>query len=56
MDFNCGALLGGECDMEEMAQRIFELMLATVSEKRSKSKELRWGDNEFVPWHIGIMS
>ncbi|HDZ45428.1 hypothetical protein LCGC14_0193560 [marine sediment metagenome] len=56
MDFNCGALLDGDCDMEEMAQRIFELMLATASGQRSRSEALGLGDNEFVPWHIGIMS
>lgn len=56
MDLNCGAILDGDCDIEEMAQRIFNLMLATASGQRSKSELLGLGDNEFVPWHIGIMS
>lgn len=42
--------------MQEMTQRIFELMLATVSGQRNKSELLGLGDNEFVPWQIGIMS
>ncbi len=56
MDINCGEIIDGTCDMQAMGQRIFELMLATASGQRSKSELLGLGDNEFVPWHIGIMS
>lgn len=56
MDINCGEILDGTASMQEMAQRIFELMLATASGQRSKSELLGLGDNEFVPWQIGIMS
>ena len=56
MDINCGLILDGECSLEEMGQRIFELMLRTASGERSKSELLGLGDNEFVPWQIGIMS
>lgn len=56
MDLNCGEILDGACDIETMGQRIFALMLATASGQRSKSELLGLGDNEFVPWHIGIMS
>ncbi|PAU79433.1 UxaA family hydrolase [Halomonas salipaludis] len=56
MDINCGEIIDGTCDMEAMGQRIFEQMLATASGQRSKSELLGLGDNEFVPWHIGIMS
>jgi altronate hydrolase len=37
-----------------MGQRIFELMLAIASGEESKSESLGLGDNEFVPWQIGI--
>ncbi|SEG11791.1 D-galactarate dehydratase / Altronate hydrolase, C terminus [Billgrantia desiderata] len=56
MGLNCGEILEGKCDIETMGQRIFELMLATASGQRSKSELLGLGDNEFVPWHIGILS
>ncbi|MCB1741870.1 MAG: altronate dehydratase [Gammaproteobacteria bacterium] len=56
MDINCGEILDGTCTLEEMGQRIFELMLRTVSGEPSKSELLGLGDNEFVPWQIGIMS
>lgn len=56
MDINCGEILDGNCTLQEMGQRIFELMLATASGQESKSEMLGLGDNEFVPWQIGIMS
>jgi altronate hydrolase len=56
MDINCGEVLDGTASIEEMGQRIFELMLRTASGERSKSELLGLGDNEFVPWQIGVMS
>ncbi|MDB5824242.1 MAG: hypothetical protein JWR21_2946 [Herminiimonas sp.] len=56
MDINCGEILDGTASIDVMGQRIFELMLETASGKASKSEELGLGDNEFVPWQIGIMS
>lgn len=56
MDINCGEILDGTASIEEMGQRIFELLLDTASGKRSKSELLGLGDHEFVPWQIGIMS
>ncbi|AHV94390.1 D-galactarate dehydratase/altronate hydrolase family protein [Bordetella holmesii 30539] len=55
MDINCGEILDGTMSLEEMGQRIFEELLATASGKHSKSEDLGLGDNEFVPWQIGIM-
>jgi altronate hydrolase len=55
MDINCGEILDGTMSLEEMGQRIFEELLATASGKPSKSELLGLGDNEFVPWQIGIM-
>lgn len=55
MDINCGEILDGTMTLEEMGQRIFQELLDTASGKHSKSEELGLGDNEFVPWQIGIM-
>ena len=54
MDINCGEILDGTSDIEAMGQRIFERMLAIASGEESKSETLGLGDNEFVPWQIGI--
>jgi altronate hydrolase len=56
MDINCGEILDGTCDLQTMGERIFQLMLRTASGEPSKSELLGLGDNEFVPWQIGIMS
>jgi altronate hydrolase len=56
MDINCGEILDGTCTMQEMGERVFQLMLKTASGQASKSELLGLGDNEFVPWQIGIMS
>jgi altronate hydrolase len=56
MDINCGEILDGTCSLQDMGQRIFALMLKTASGAASKSELLGLGDNEFVPWQIGIMS
>lgn len=56
MDIDCGVLLSGAVTMEEMGARIFELMIETASGAATKSELLGLGDNEFVPWSIGVMS
>ena len=56
MDINCGEIMDGTASLQEMAESIFHHMLETASGRRSKSELLGLGDNEFVPWQIGIMS
>ncbi|MGV3570623.1 MAG: UxaA family hydrolase [Ramlibacter sp.] len=56
MDINCGAILDGEVDVPQMGQRIFEAILAHASGSKTRSELLGLGDNEFVPWHLGIVS
>ncbi|HSK41568.1 MAG TPA: altronate dehydratase family protein [Arenibaculum sp.] len=55
MDIDCGPVLTGEASLEEMGERIFRLMLDTASGRKSKSEDLGFGDNEFVPWQIGAV-
>ena len=38
MDVNCGGILDGECSIEEMGQRIFDLILEVASGRRTKSE------------------
>jgi altronate hydrolase len=55
MDLNCGEILDGTCGLDAMGQRIFERMLRTASGERTRSELLGLGDNEFVPWQIGVV-
>jgi len=54
MDINCGEILDGTADMQQMGQKIFDLILDTCSGKKTKSELFGLGDHEFVPWQIGI--
>jgi altronate hydrolase len=56
MDVNCGVMLDGEADVAEMGRRIFEHILQTASGAPTKSEQLGVGGEEFVPWHLGIVS
>lgn len=55
MDINCGAVADGECDVPEMGRRILRVVLDTASGQQSKSEELGFGDEEFVPWQLGAV-
>jgi altronate hydrolase len=56
MDINCGLVLDGELTVPQMGERIFEQILRHASGEPTKSELLGLGDNEFVPWHLGIVS
>ena len=55
MDIICGEIIDGKASIEEMGQRIFELVLATASGDLSKSEKHGYGQNEFVPWQVGAV-
>ncbi|MBW8858916.1 MAG: UxaA family hydrolase, partial [Caulobacter sp.] len=55
MDINCGEIVDGTSSIQEMGQRIFELVLATASGEPSKSEKHGYGQNEFVPWQVGAV-
>jgi altronate hydrolase len=55
MDINCGEIIDGKASIQEMGQRIFELVLATASGELSKSESHGYGQNEFVPWQVGAV-
>ena len=56
MDINCGAILDGDVDVDRMGDRIFEAILRYASGEQTRSEALGLGDQEFVPWHLGIVS
>ena len=54
MDINCGDVIEG-VSLEAKGQQIFDLMLKTASGQKTKSEELGYGENEYVPWYIGAV-
>jgi altronate hydrolase len=55
MDINCGEIIDGKLSIQEMGQKIFEMVLATASGEPSKSEQHGYGQNEFVPWQVGAV-
>jgi altronate hydrolase len=55
MDINCGEIIDGSCSVAEMGRRIFDLVLATASGKKTRSEIHGYGQNEFVPWQVGAV-
>ena len=56
MDINCGVVVDGACTVAELGEDIFREILDVASGKRTRSEELGLGDNEFVPWSLGIVT
>lgn len=55
MDFNAGTIIDGDDSVADAGQRLFELMIATASGRKTCSEENGLGDNEFLPWQIGAV-
>jgi altronate hydrolase len=56
MDINCGEITDGTATIDEMGERIFEMMLECASGKKSKSELNGYGQNEFVPWQLSVVT
>ena len=54
MDINCGDVIEG-VSIEEKGKEIFAKILKVASGETTKSEELGYGDNEFVPWQVGAV-
>ncbi|MGI4861633.1 MAG: UxaA family hydrolase [Janthinobacterium lividum] len=54
MDINCGIIIDGEATVQQMGQTIFEQICRHASGEPTRSEALGVGENEFVPWPIGV--
>ena len=52
MDINCGEIIDGTMNVQELGLIIFQKILATASGELTKSEEFGFGDFEFSPWKI----
>ena len=55
MDINCGPVIDGTLNLQEMGQSIFDQLIAIASGEQSKSEKLGVGYVEFVPWRLLLM-
>jgi altronate dehydratase len=51
IDINAGTIVEGKETIEQVGQRIFDLVRRVASGERTKSELL--GHKEFVPWRVG---
>ena len=56
IDLDCGPVLDGAVSVEEMGRRIFEALLRYASGEKTKGEIEGAGENEFVPWPIGVLA
>jgi len=56
MDINCGTVIDGTATLDEMGEVIFRKLLVVASGEKSKSEALGVGEDEFVPWPIGVLA
>ncbi|OIV36910.1 galactonate dehydratase [Mangrovactinospora gilvigrisea] len=55
MDINAGRIADGSATVEQVGEEIYRKVLAVASGERTKSEEIGYGEEEFVPWHIGTV-
>ncbi len=55
IDLNCGEIADGIASVDDVAAKLFALILDTCSGTRSKSEVHGYGQNEFVPWYLGAV-
>jgi altronate hydrolase len=55
IDLNCGEIADGTATIEQVGERLLELILATASGSKTKSERFGYGQSEFVPWQLGAV-
>ncbi|SEB22388.1 UxaA family hydrolase [Paraburkholderia sartisoli] len=56
MDINCGGVIDGTASIDELGEAVFRMMLDCASGKPSKSELHGYGQSEFVPWQVGVVT
>ena len=56
MDLNCGQVLDGTQSIPALGATLFQLILDTASGAKSRSETHGYGQNEFVPWQISVVT
>ena len=55
IDLNCGEIADGIASVDEIGEKLFQLILDTASGTKSKSERHGYGQSEFVPWYVGAV-
>lgn len=55
IDVDAGRIVTGDATVDEVGAEIFAAILAVASGEKTRSEAFGYGDDEFVPWHIGAV-
>jgi len=55
IDIDAGRILAGTVGVDDVGAEIFAEILAVASGKKTRSELFGYGDDEFLPWHIGAV-
>ena len=55
IDVDAGVILTGTTSIEDVGETIWRRILATASGEPTRSEAFGYGDDEFVPWHVGAV-
>jgi altronate hydrolase len=56
IDINCGGVIDGTATIDQLGESIFRTMLDCASGVATKSELHGYGQNEFVPWQVGVIT
>ncbi|UHL63870.1 altronate dehydratase family protein [Paralcaligenes sp. KSB-10] len=56
MDMNCGSVIDDGVGIEQLGRELFQMILDCASGVRSRSEIHGYGQNEFVPWQLSVIT
>lgn len=56
MDINCGSVVDEGADIAKLGQEFYQMIIDCASGKQSKSESYGYGQNEFVPWQLSVIT
>ena len=56
IDLDAGPIATGDETVDDVGGRLFELLVETASGRATKSEPLGFGEEEFVPWQMGVIT
>ena len=56
MDINCGTVVDQGSDIHQLGREFYEMIIRCASGEPSKSELYGYGQNEFVPWQLSVIT
>ncbi len=56
IDMNCGSVVDEGADIGALGRQFYEQMIRCASGEYSKSETYGYGQNEFVPWQLSVVT